>query len=159
MSHYGFQPIPNVINCDKLQTNWMKRMNSHKPLYRCIVVRLYNRHIAAWMLGQISGVQFDQLSKRFCHSIEISPKHVFWTHQRFLMCRKTLTSLIIFFTYGNKKKSFGAKSKLYGGWLIKSMFRVLKNAAVWADRWELALLLWRVIRVRRLVFLISLEDS
>ena len=56
--------------------------------------------------------------------------------------------------YGNKKKSYGAKSGLYGGWLIKSMFWVLKNAVVWADVWEHALSWWRVIRPRRLVFLI-----
>ena len=47
--------------------------------------------------------------------------------------------LILFFTYWNKKKSFGAKSGLYGGLLIKSMCLVLKNAVVWADVWELAL--------------------
>ena len=36
-----------------------------------------------------------------------------------------------------------------------SMYWVLKNAVVWADVWELELSWWRVIRFRRLVFLIS----
>ena len=68
-------------------------------------------------------------------------------------------SLILFFTYGNKKKSFRAKSGLYSGWLIKSMFWVLKMAVVWADMWELALSWWRVIRLWRLGFLISCETT
>ena len=63
--------------------------------------------------------------------------------------------LILFFAYGNKKKSFSTKSGLYGGWLIKSMFWVPKNSVVWADVWELALSWWRVIRFRQLLFLIS----
>ena len=63
--------------------------------------------------------------------------------------------LIIFFTYGNKKKSFGGKSGLYGGWLIKSIFWVPKNAVVWADAWEFELSWWIEIRLQRLVFLIS----
>ena len=57
--------------------------------------------------------------------------------------------------YGNKKKLFGAKLGLSGGWLIKSMFWVRKNIVVWADVWELALSWWRVIRLWQLVFLIS----
>ena len=61
--------------------------------------------------------------------------------------------------YENKKKSFDAKAGLYGGWLIKSMFWVLKNTVVWADVWELALSWWRVIRLRRLVFLISWKTT
>ena len=60
--------------------------------------------------------------------------------------------LILFFTYGNKKKSFGRC-------FMKSMFWVLKNAVVWADVWELALSWWRVIRLRRLVFLISWKTT
>ena len=67
--------------------------------------------------------------------------------------------LILFFTYGNKKKSFGAKLGLYGGWLIKSMLWVLKNSAVWADVWELALLWRRVNRLRQLFFLISWKTT
>ena len=67
--------------------------------------------------------------------------------------------LILFFTYGNKQKTFGAKSGLYGGWLIKSMFWLLENAVAWADVWELALSWWRVIRLRRLVFLISYKTT
>ena len=56
-------------------------------------------------------------------------------------------------------KSFIAKSELYGGWHIKSMFWVLKNAVVWANVWELALSWWRVIYLRRLVFLISWKTT
>ena len=67
--------------------------------------------------------------------------------------------LILFFTHGNKKKSFGAKSGPYGRWLIKSMFWVLKNAMVWADMWQRALSWWRVICLRRLVFLISWKTT
>ena len=67
--------------------------------------------------------------------------------------------LILSFEYRNKKKSFGAKSGLYGGRLFKSMFWVLKNAVVWADVWELALSWWRVISLRRLVFLISWKTT
>ena len=61
--------------------------------------------------------------------------------------------------YGNKKKSFGAKSRLYGGWIIKSMFWMLKNAVFWADVWEIPFWWWRVIRLRRLVFLISCKTT
>ena len=68
-------------------------------------------------------------------------------------------ALILFFTYGNKKKSFGAKSGPYGEWLIKLMFWVLKNVVVWADVWQLALSWWRVIRLQRLVFLISCKTT
>ena len=73
---------------------------------------------------------------------------------RFFRC-----PLILFLTYGNKKKSFFAKSGLYSGWLIKSMFWMLKNAVVWADGWEFALWWWKVIRLRRLVFLISWKTT
>ena len=66
---------------------------------------------------------------------------------------------LIFFRFGNKKQSFGAKSGLYGEWLIKSLFWVLINAAVWADVWELALSWWRMIRLRWLVFLISWKTT
>ena len=44
--------------------------------------------------------------------------------------------LILWFTYGNKNKSFGVKSGLWGRLLIKSMFCMLKNAVVVADVWE-----------------------
>ena len=71
-----------------------------------------------------------------------------WLRHRFFRYRKAL-----------KNKSFGVKSGLYGGWLIKSIFWVLKNAVVWADVWELALSWWRVIRLRRLVFLISWKTT
>ena len=39
------------------------------------------------------------------------------------------------------------------------MFWVLKNAVVWAVVWELALSWWIVIRLRRLIFLISCEKT
>ena len=61
--------------------------------------------------------------------------------------------------YGNKMKSFGAKSGLYGRWHIKSMFWVLKNVVVWADVWELPLSWWRAICLQRLVFLISWKTT
>ena len=52
---------------------------------------------------------------------------------RIFRCRKTLTTDFIFYIREQKKKSFGAKSGLYGGWLIKSIFWVVKNAVAWAD--------------------------
>ena len=61
-----------------------------------------------------------------------------WLHNLFLMCRK-------------KKKSLGAKSGLYAGWPINSMFSVLKKSLVWADVWKIAFSWWRMIRLRRLL--------
>ena len=55
--------------------------------------------------------------------------------------------------------SSGAKSAIYGERLIKSIFWVLKNTVVWANVCELALSWWRVIRLRRLVFLISWKTT
>ena len=99
-------------------------------------------------------MHLNQLPKHFCNSD--------WGISKTCIPNASIASsgvekrwpLILFFTYGNKKKSFGAKSGLYGGWLIKSMLWVLKNAVVWADVWELVLSWWRVIRLRLLVFLI-----
>ena len=76
----------------------------------------------------------------------------------FFKCRKTLTSYFIF-TYGNKNKSFGLKSGLYGGWLIKPMFWTVINAVVGADVWELILSFSTAIRLRQLVFLISWKTT
>lgn len=56
------------------------------------------------------------------------------------------------FTYGND-----AHSGLYGRWLIKSTFRVLKNLVFSVNVWELALLWWRMIHLRRSLFLIFLK--
>ena len=100
-------------------------------------------------------MRLNQLSEHFSTLIEVSPKHKFWTHQPASSAVEKRWPLILFLTYGNKKKSFGAKWGLYGGWLIKSMFWVLKNAVVWADMWELAF----VIRFRRLVLLISWKTT
>ena len=78
---------------------------------------------------------------------------------RFFRNLKTLTSHFILYVREEKpesrKKSFGVKPGLYGGWLINSMFSAFKNAGVRADVWELALSWWRVIRLLGLVFLIS----
>ena len=101
----------------------------------------------------------NQLSKHFCHSD--------WGISKTCILNASTASsgvvkrwhLILFFTYGNKKKLFGAESGLYGGWLIQSVFWVLKNAVVWADVWELVLPWWRVIRLRWLVFLISWKTT
>ena len=94
-------------------------------------------------------MRLNQLSKHFCHS--------YWGLSKACILNASTTSSgvkkrwpLIFFTYGNKKKLFGAKSGLFGGWLIKSMVWELKNAVVWANVWELALSAWRVTRVRRL---------
>lgn len=59
-------------------------------------------------------------------------------------CRNTLT-LSIFFTHGNKKKSFGDKLELNGRLLIRAMrLCVVKNTFLYVVAWELALLRWRV---------------
>ena len=96
-------------------------------------------------------MRLNQLSKRFCHSDWVISKTCILNASTASTDVEKRWALIWFFTYGNKKKLFGAKSGLYGGWLIKSMFWVLKNAVVWANVWELALSWWRVIRLRRLV--------
>lgn len=44
--------------------------------------------------------------------------------------------------YGNKMKSLGTKSELYGGWRIISMFWVHKYSVVRWDVWELAMSWW-----------------
>ena len=98
----------------------------------------------------------DQLSKHICHS----PNHACILNASIAPASvEKRWPLILFFTYGNKKKSFGAKSGLYGGWLIKSISWEHKNAVVWAVVWELALSWWRVFRFRRLVFLISWQTT
>ena len=92
-------------------------------------------------------MSLNQLSKHFCGSN--------WGISKTCILKASTASsnvekrwpLILFFTYGNKKKSFGAKSGLYSG--------VFKNAVVW----ELTLSWWRVIRLRRLVFLISWKTT
>jgi len=104
-------------------------------------------------------MRLNQFSKQFFHSEWGNSKTCVlnastassgvekrWPRNLFLMC-------------GNKKKSLGAKSGLYGGWPINSMFSVLKKSLVWADVWELALSWWKMIRLRRLVFLISPNTS
>ena len=72
-------------------------------------------------------MRLDQLSKHFSYS-------GWGIFKTCILNASTASSgvekrwpLILFFTYGNKMKSFVAKLGLYGGWLIKSMFWVLKN--------------------------------
>ena len=95
-------------------------------------------------------MSLNQLTKHFCHSDWAFSKTCILNASTASSGVEKRWALTLFFTYGNKKKSFGGKSQLYGGWLIKSMFWVLKNAVVWADVWERALSSWRVIRLRRL---------
>ena len=101
----------------------------------------------------------NQLSKNFCHSEWAIFKTCILNASKASWGIEKRWPLILFFTYKNKKMSFGAKSGLYGGWLIKSMFWLLKNAVVWADMWELALSWWRVIRLRWSIFLISWKTT
>ena len=89
-------------------------------------------------------MRLNQLSKHFCQSD--------WGICKICILNASTASSgdekrwpLTFFTYGNKKKSFDAKARLYGGWLIKSMFWVLKNAIFWAAVWELALSCWSVL--------------
>ena len=96
-------------------------------------------------------MRLNQLLKHFCDSDWCISKTCILNASTAFWGVEKCWPFILFFTYGNKKKSFGAKSGQYGGWLIKSMFWVLKNAVVWADVWELALSWWSW----RLVFLIS----
>ena len=65
---------------------------------------------------------------------------------------------IFFLMCGNKNKSLGAKSGLYGGWPINSTFWPVKKAPVSADVWELALLWWTMIRLLLFVFRISTKN-
>ena len=75
-------------------------------------------------------MRLNQLSKHICHSD--------WGISKICILNASNASsgiekrwpLILFFTYGNKMKSFDAKSGLYGGFLIKSMFWVLKNVFI-----------------------------
>lgn len=51
--------------------------------------------------------------------IAVSPKNMLSEcSDRFLKCLKTLLSQLLFM-YGNKKKSFGDKSELYGQWQMR----------------------------------------
>ena len=84
-------------------------------------------------------MRLNQFSKHFCHSDWGIPKTCILNASTASSGVEKRWTLILFLTCGNKKKSFGAMSGLYGGWLIKLMFWVLKNAVVWADVWELAL--------------------
>ena len=59
---------------------------------------------------------------------------------------------IIFLMCGNKEKSFGAKSGLYGGWPINSKFWPVNKALIWADVRQLALPCWTMIRLSLFVF-------
>ena len=86
--------------------------------------------------------------------IEVSSKHAFWTHQPLLQVSKNVDHSFYFLRTGIK-----ISQGLYSRWLIKSMFWVLQNAVVWADVWELALSWWRMIRLLRLVFLISWKTT
>ena len=104
-------------------------------------------------------MRLNQLSKHSCHSDWGISKTCILNASTASSGVEKCWPLILFSTFGNKKKSFGAKSGLCGGCLIKSMFWVLKNAIVWADVWELALSWWVVIRLRRLVFLISCKTT
>ena len=84
----------------------------------------------------------------FATLIEKSPKRAFWTHQSILQVSKNV-GLSFYFLRMEIKRSYSVPSQDY------TIFWVLKNAIVWADVWELALSWWRLIRLRRLVFLIS----
>jgi len=53
---------------------------------------------------------------------------------------------------GNKKKTLGAKSGLYGGWSINSTFRPSKKVLVYADVKELGLSWCTMIRLLLFVF-------
>ena len=80
-------------------------------------------------------MRLNQLSKHFWHSdwgTRISKTCILNASSASSGVQKRWP-LILFLCTGEKKKSFGAKSALYGGWLIKSMFWMLKNAVVWAD--------------------------
>ena len=68
--------------------------------------------------------------------------------------RKTLTTHFIMM-YGNKEKSLGAKSGLYGGGPINSTFWPVNMALIWADVWELALPRWTMICLLLFVFRMS----
>ena len=104
-------------------------------------------------------MRLNQLSKHFCHSDWGNSKTCIPNLSTAFSGYEKRWPFILFFTYGNKKKSFGAKSGLYGGCPIKSMFWVFKNAVVWADLWKLAFSWWRVICLLRLVFLISWQTN
>ena len=70
-------------------------------------------------------MRLNQLSKHFCHSHwRISKICILNSSTAFLGVEKRWP-LILFFRYGNKKKSFCAKSGLYGGWLIE-----------WGEEWS-----------------------
>ena len=84
-------------------------------------------------------MHLNQMSKHFYHSDWGISKTCILNASTAYSGVEKRWPLILFFTYGNKKKSFDAKSRLYGGWLIKSVYWVLKNAVVWAeDRRQLA---------------------
>ena len=100
-------------------------------------------------------MSLNQLSKHFCHSDwAVSKTCILYASTASAGVEKRWT-LSLYITYGNKKKSFGAKSELYRRWHNKSKFWVLKNAVVSADLWQLALSWWRESRFRRLSLLIS----
>ena len=105
-------------------------------------------------------MRLNQLSKHFCHSDwGISKTCILNASTASSGVEKRWPLILYTLYYGNKKKLFGGKSRLYCGWLIKSMFWVLENAVVCADVWELALSWWKVIPLRRLVFLISWKTT
>ena len=78
-------------------------------------------------------VRLHQLSKHSCHSHWCNSKTCTLNASIGSSDVEKRWSLVLCFTYGNKNKSFSAKSGLYGGWLIKSTFWVLKNAYIWTN--------------------------
>ena len=48
-------------------------------------------------------MRLNQLSKHFCHSDEVSPKHVFWTHQSLLQVSKNVDLSFYFLRMGIKR--------------------------------------------------------
>ena len=104
-------------------------------------------------------MRLNQLSKHFCHSNwGISKTGVLNASTASSGIEKRWP-LIYFLLTGIKRSHSVPESGLYGGWLIKSIFWVLKNAVVWVNVWELALSWWIVILLRRLVFPISWKTT
>ena len=101
----------------------------------------------------------NQLSKFFIHSDWDTSKTWFLNASTASSGVENRWPRIFPLMCGNKNKSLGAKSRLYGGWPINSRFWPVKMALVWADVWELALSWCRMIRLLLFVFRISPKIS